>query len=380
MQFVFSKNITLSSPSNLTVTNLVTNTPVTPTGVTVSGNTITISLPTLGDGLFSISLPAASVQDLTGDPLASGITFAFLQVAGGRTLVLPATKTNYTLQYLSIGAGATLDIKDDTLTYVGGTPGTWNGSAYTGLLGLLHSGRNGGAWNGHGIISSSAVPARVSPAVALVTQGNNVILRQTYAGDANLDGVINGDDYFILDSQYALMKTGDLNGDGRVDADDYFIIDRNYSRHAAAGHASGDIDNNGVINGDDYFLMDNSYAAYKAIGYAAGDFNYDGRIDADDYFLIDANYNKAQSALSNSQAITQDYVSPANNSPFADVSLSPDDAATSDANHATSLSSESVITESSYAPPGGKTSVFADDGESAYSHLIADDAAASDLL
>ena len=152
------------------------------------------------------------------------------------------------------------------------------------------------------------------------------------------------------------MKVGDLNSDGRVDADDYFIIDRNYSRRTASSHASGDLDGNGVINGDDYFLMDSSYSAYEAISYAAGDFNYDGRIDADDYFLIDANYNKAQSALiRSSQAITQDYVSPANNSPFADVSLSPDDAITSDVNHATSLSSEkSVITDSSYAPPAAK--------------------------
>ena len=113
---------------------------------------------------------------------ASPVIFGFLQVASGHGLVLPATKTNYSIQYLSLGAGATLDIKNDTLTYVGGTPGARNGSAYTGLLGLLASGRNGGAWNGHGIISSSPTPARVFSDVALVTQGNNVVLRQTYAG------------------------------------------------------------------------------------------------------------------------------------------------------------------------------------------------------
>ena len=56
----------------------------------------------------------------------------------------------------------------------------------------------------------------------------------TYAGDTNLDGQINGDDYFRVDSGFASAgalsgyENGDLNYDGRIDADDYFIIDSNY--------------------------------------------------------------------------------------------------------------------------------------------------------
>ena len=190
--------MTFSSPSNLTVTKLVTNTPVTPTGVTVSGNTITISLPTLGDGLFSLSLPAASVQDLTGDPLASGITFAFA-VAAGHTLVLPATDTNYTLQYLNIGAGATLDIKDDTITYVGGLPGVERRRLHRPARPPPPAAM-AASWNGPGITAPAPPPRllRCRPR----SQGNTIVLRQTYAGDANLDGVINGDDYFLIDSNY----------------------------------------------------------------------------------------------------------------------------------------------------------------------------------
>ena len=186
-------------------------------------------------------------------------------------------------------------------------------------------GRNGGSWNGRGIISSSSAP-NVFSDVALVAQGNTVVLHQTYAGDANLDGIINGDHYFLIDSNY------------------------------------GSVGN--------------------AVNYQTGDFNYDGRIDADDYFLIDANYGKSQSPLAKWAAIAEACISPDGTPVFSDASLSLDDAATDTTSPKgpTSLSIPAVITEAAYALPGGKSSLFADDAISAYSRLIADDAAASDSL
>ena len=55
----------------------------------------------------------------------------------------------------------------------------------------------------------------------------------TYCGDANLDGLINGDDYFRIDGGFSQHLTGyengDFNYDGVINADDYFLIDRNYA-------------------------------------------------------------------------------------------------------------------------------------------------------
>jgi hypothetical protein len=60
----------------------------------------------------------------------------------------------------------------------------------------------------------------------------------TYAGDANLSGAINGDDYFLIDQGFAAKANGWYSGDfdynGRINADDYFLIDRNFSRQGAA--------------------------------------------------------------------------------------------------------------------------------------------------
>jgi autotransporter-associated beta strand protein len=55
---------------------------------------------------------------------------------------------------------------------------------------------------------------------------------------------------------------------------------------------NGDADVNGQIDGDDYFRIDYGYAhrndSNPPKGYRNGDFDYSGGVDADDYFLIDS--------------------------------------------------------------------------------------------
>ena len=54
----------------------------------------------------------------------------------------------------------------------------------------------------------------------------------TYAGDANLDGAITGDDYSVIDFNIAVpgasgWYNGDFNYDGAITGDDYSVIDFN---------------------------------------------------------------------------------------------------------------------------------------------------------
>jgi hypothetical protein len=62
----------------------------------------------------------------------------------------------------------------------------------------------------------------------------SILIVRTYVGDTNLDGVINGDDYFNIDSGYGGHATsysaGDLDYNGKINADDYFLIDSNYNK------------------------------------------------------------------------------------------------------------------------------------------------------
>jgi hypothetical protein len=52
----------------------------------------------------------------------------------------------------------------------------------------------------------------------------------------------------------------------------------------------GDADHNGVIDGDDYAIIDNGFN-FGLSGFINGDLNYDGVIDGDDYAIIDFAFN-----------------------------------------------------------------------------------------
>jgi hypothetical protein len=134
--------------------------------------------------------------------------------------------------------------------------GTWTGAGYTGMTGLIYSGRNGGVgpgnWGGPGIVTSQtaattgnftsigiATAAQAKGIAATATAvwagqtvtGSDTLIMYTYGGDANLDGKLNVDDYGRIDSNIGTSNAGwyngDFNYDGKVNVDDYGIIDSN---------------------------------------------------------------------------------------------------------------------------------------------------------
>ena len=154
---------------------------------------------------------------------------------------------------LTIAAGATLDLNANKLIATVTPVGSWNGSAYTDITGLIASGRNTGGWGGSGIVTSQSLAtsgnytsigvARASdvrPSTATATElwagqtitGTDTLVMYTYGGDATLDGKINIDDYVKIDTGIAGGLTGwsngDFNYDGKVNIDDYTtVIDAN---------------------------------------------------------------------------------------------------------------------------------------------------------
>jgi hypothetical protein len=66
----------------------------------------------------------------------------------------------------------------------------------------------------------------------------SVLVKYTYGGDADLDGMITTGDYFAIDSGFA---------------------------NAARMWIGGDYDLNGVINGDDYFWIDSNYVDQSVV-------------------------------------------------------------------------------------------------------------------
>jgi rhamnogalacturonan endolyase len=154
---------------------------------------------------------------------------------------------------VAIFEDAQLDLADTTLIIDTTDPaaaGAWDGSAYSGYLGLVASGYNYSAWDGRGIVTTrpDALAALTTIAVATGEQalgigasdtatfagqtvtGRSVILKYTYSGDLNLDGAVDATDYGVIDNWVQFSgadgyANGDINFDGVIDAADYGIID-----------------------------------------------------------------------------------------------------------------------------------------------------------
>jgi hypothetical protein len=125
---------------------------------------------------------------------------------------------------------------------------------------LLENGfsRGAGYWNGQGIISSTAAanPSDVTtlgvlqPSTSLTAfdglsvSTNDVLVKYTYYGDADLNGRVDGTDYSLIDTGFAShgsktgWQNGDFNDDGKIDGSDYSLIDNAFNSQGAAPAAS----------------------------------------------------------------------------------------------------------------------------------------------
>jgi adhesin HecA-like repeat protein len=182
---------------------------------------------------------------------------ATLNLPGG-TFVANGTVNIRSGGTLNVSGDGMLNLTDENLIAQNGDVGEWNGSNYTGLTGLICSGRNGGApgalWQGGGLVTTmsdaaassilttlgiaTAAQANKTSFAGITVSGTDVLVMYTYAGDANLSGAIDGDDFARIDDGYSQSLAGYFNGDfdysGKVDADDYWLISRSFARQAAA--------------------------------------------------------------------------------------------------------------------------------------------------
>jgi guanyl-specific ribonuclease Sa len=209
----------------------------------------------------------------------SGTTAADTLAVNAGTFIFPAAPANSgitadVLGTLSIGAGATVDVAApidqpdrsilvlNTLN-IATSSGAWegqldlssndmilqNGTLAT-VTSQIGSGYNGGNWIGKGIISSAAAddPTNLTTlGVIANTAGRgafdgqtppvgSVLVKYTYFGDANLDGVVDGSDYTCIDNGFNAQLSGWGNGDfdysNSVNGLDYLLIDNAFDTGA----------------------------------------------------------------------------------------------------------------------------------------------------
>lgn len=126
---------------------------------------------------------------------------------------------------------------------------------FTTVNGYTTSGFAGGLWNGFGINSSIAAAGAFPTAVANIDNSilsaatffgisvgaDDSLVRFTYYGDANGDGLVDGTDYAFTDAGFGPGTTwvlGDFNYDGATDGTDYAFIDAGFGGQGAPLGAS----------------------------------------------------------------------------------------------------------------------------------------------
>lgn len=179
-----------------------------------------------------------STQHLTGLIVNANATVTLNRAGTAQTLLAMKELT------VNSGSGGRLDLKDN-LAIVDYSAGTVRPE----IAAWLASGRNFGAWNGNGIRSSTAAADPqgirtlgmiessqfISANGTTIFGGENIdstaiLIKYTYYGDTDLNGVVDFDDYARIDSAFLGGGTGtwfdgDSSYDGVIDFDDYALID-----------------------------------------------------------------------------------------------------------------------------------------------------------
>jgi hypothetical protein len=166
---------------------------------------------------------------------------------------------------VTIAADGKFDLKDNKLI-TNTAAGSSVAGVYSGLQGEVQRAYDFNAWDQPGLTTSMPDAAAGLTTIGVATgaqmrglgptdtdtfagqtiTGDSTIAMYTYAGDANLDGVIDGGDYGTIDNFVQVpgadgYANGDFNYDGVIDGGDYGVIDNNIQAQGAAFSTGGSV-------------------------------------------------------------------------------------------------------------------------------------------
>jgi hypothetical protein len=248
--------------------------------INVNGGTLVV---TNGDaeitGGATLNFSAGSIS-VSGKLVASGTGQVVLSAGGNK--VLRAGGVGFS------GSGK-IDLNDNDMIVGSVTPKAF-------VQQSIASARNSGAWNGAIGITSTAAKNRLPKNTTLgILSGaeftsvgggstfsgqpysaTDTLVKYTYYGDTDFNGVVNFDDYSRTDSGFNLHKSGWLNGDfdynNVVDFDDYSLIDLAFNTQSgtlrrAMSYLEGGDRNTNDMNGPELRMVVDHFNQF-GLGYA----------------------------------------------------------------------------------------------------------------
>ena len=179
------------------------------------------------------------IASLHSSNLTKGIVLAVALAAA----TSGAQAVTVDLGTLSINSTSSADLQDNSMII--------RTTSFAVIEGYVATGYNAGTWDGFGIKSSTA-GSFVFPS-ALGTADNtdaswttfnsiaigvdDVLIRYTWYGDADLSGKVDNDDYALLDAGFGIAANkwflGDFDYNNLIDNDDYAIIDAGFGGQGA---------------------------------------------------------------------------------------------------------------------------------------------------
>ena len=221
---------------------------------------LTTDLTTNNVSLTKIGGGTATVTNLRTGSAGVAVDSGTLKVAPNATAA-GASK----VATVAIGPSARLDVTNNKL--ITNTPaGSATAGTYSGLQREVQRAYNFNAWDQPGLTTSMPDAAAGLTTIGIATgaqmrglgptdtdtfagqtiTGASTIAMYTYAGDANLDGVIDGGDYGTIDNFVQVpgasgYANGDFNYDGVIDGGDYGIIDNNIQAQGPAFPTGGSV-------------------------------------------------------------------------------------------------------------------------------------------
>jgi hypothetical protein len=211
-----------------------------------------------------VEVASGGILALYGSSAING-SGASLTIDSGGTVQIDTTGSSSNpgpLIVSNLSIAGTLDLGSSALDVQGGSLST--------ITREIASGYNGGKWTGTGITSSSAATNSQHLNALGVIQNNQSGLA-LFTSVNLFDGIVPGaSDVLVKYTDY-----GDALLNGNVTAADYLQIDNADSYNQAhsstplTGWYNGDFNYDGVINGDDYTMIDNAYNSQGSVGFAA---------------------------------------------------------------------------------------------------------------
>jgi hypothetical protein len=192
-------------------------------------------------GTLNISGTLKLWNNATASYSGGSMSLGGLDVGGGLFKMVAGKSRVLRAGSVSTSAGGKVDLNDNSIIvdYPDGGP-----PPESSIASQIQSGYAGGAWNGPGIDSTVAAgdpTKRIGYADNAILQQDSfsgepvdqssLLVKLTYGGDANLDGVVNADDLYALAAHWGQSGDwleGDFDYNGTVNVADLAILARNW--------------------------------------------------------------------------------------------------------------------------------------------------------